>query len=131
MTDNESNLIKHARRELEIIGEELAVVEAYLKIVQIFSDMGHSGGSASIAIPTITKLLSFENLAPLTDNEDEWMFINEYVWGAPGGIYQNRRNGACFSNDEGKTYYHLDNRNAIIESIHYEKIQSKDDINVD
>lgn len=102
-----SNLVEHAKRELAIINEDKDVADAYLRIVEIFADMGHSGGSASVAIPTIAALLNFQNLAPLTDNPEEWFFHGEEMWGAPGGIWQNIRNSEAFSRDGGKTYYLL------------------------
>lgn len=102
-----SNLVDHAHRELEIIykGEDPWFVDGCIKVIQAFADMGHSGGSASVAIPTINDLLQFKNLTPLTDNPDEWIYYDENVWGKKGGIWQNRRNSKAFSNDEGKTYY--------------------------
>src|SRR5574339_1160593 len=95
-----SNLVDHARRELEMINEEPETIDGYLKVIQAFADMGHSGGSASIAIPTIHALLQFKNLAPLTDNPDEWVLVGESMW-------QNNRNSEAFSNDGGKTYWLL------------------------
>ncbi len=65
-----SNLVEHARRELELVGEEEEFIEGYLKVIQAFADMGHSGGSASVAIPVIQTLLQFKNLKPLTDNPE-------------------------------------------------------------
>ena len=102
-----SNLVNHARRELELIGEEPNTVEGYLNVIQAFADMGHSGGSAFVAIPVINRLLQFKNLKPLTDNPDEWQHHTEEVYGAPGGVWQNRRNPEAFSSDGGKTYYIL------------------------
>lgn len=102
-----SNLVEHARRELEIIGEDKDTIEGFIRIVQAFADMGHSGGSASIAIPMITSLLHFQNLSYLTDNPDEWQFHAEEMAGVAGGFWQNRRNGEAFSLDGGKTYYLL------------------------
>lgn len=101
-----SSLIDHARRELELIGEESETIEGYLKIVQAFSDMRHSGGSASVAIPVINQLLQFKNLKPLTDDPDEWLYHAGDTWGDPegNGIWQNKRNGEAFSIDSGKTY---------------------------
>jgi hypothetical protein len=99
-----SNLVDHARRELELLGEEPQTVDGYLKVIQAFADMGHSGGSASVAIPIINQLLQFHNLTALTDNPDEWYFHGE-VWGSGGGVWQNKRNGEAFSHDGGKTYY--------------------------
>lgn len=95
-----SNLVNHARRELEIIGEEPEFVEGYLKVIQAFADMGHSGGSASVAIPTINALLQFKNLAPLTNDPSEW---NEVGY----GMWQNSRNSEAFSDNGGVTHYLL------------------------
>lgn len=102
-----SNMVDHAKRELELIGEDETTIEGYLNVIQAFANMGHSGGSASIAIPVLHELLQQKNLSPLTDNSDEWMFIAEDVWGTEGGVWQNRRNSEAFSNDGGKSYYLL------------------------
>lgn len=108
-----SNLVDHAKRELNIIGEEPEFVEGYLKVIQAFADMGHSGGSASVAIPVINQLLQFKNLAPLTNDPDEWNHVSEAVWGHPGGVWQSQRNSEAFSNDGGKTYYILSEVNGM------------------
>jgi hypothetical protein len=102
-----SNLVDHARRELELIGEEPETIKGYLNVVQAFADMGHSGGSASVAIPVIHELLQFKNLRPITNDPAEWMFHGADTWGAEGGVWQNIRNGEAFSHDGGKTYYLL------------------------
>lgn len=102
---SESNLVAHARRELELIGEDdQEWIDGLVKIVQAFADMGHSGGSASVAIPMINLLLQFKNLMPLTDDPDEWIHHTEELWPEPGGIWQNVRNGEAFSSDGGITY---------------------------
>lgn len=94
------SLVDHARRELELVGEDQEFIQGYLNVIQAFADMGHSGGSASVAIPTINDLLQFKNLRPLTDNQEDWMYVGDTVW-------QCRRNPEAFSNDGGKTYYLL------------------------
>lgn len=99
----QSNLVDHARRELELIGEEPETIEGYLNVVQAFANMGHSGGSASVAIPVINRLLKFLNLKPLTNNPNEWQQVemgDEPCW-------QSRRRSEAFSYDHGKTYYLL------------------------
>lgn len=93
----ESKFIVHARRELELIGEEPDTIKGYLDMIQIFADMGHSGRSASAFIPTLNELLQFKNLAPLTDDPADWIEVGPEFW-------QNRRNSECFSTDGGKTY---------------------------
>jgi hypothetical protein len=102
-----SNLVEHARRELELVGEDQETIDGLLRVVQAFSDMGHSGGSASVAIPMLNELLSYRNLMPLTDDPSEWFHHGEDVAGRPGGVWQNIRNSEAFSNDGGKTYYLL------------------------
>jgi hypothetical protein len=101
------SLVDHARKELELIGEEPETIAGYLKVIQAFADMGHSGGSASVAIPVINDLLQFKNLSLLTDDPAEWMQVSEEQWGQPGGIWQSCRNPEAFSNDGGKSYYLL------------------------
>lgn len=118
--ERQSNLVDHAKRELELVGEEKSVVDAYLKIVRIFADMGHSGASSMFAIPVIEHLLSFKPLSALTTDPEDWEHVGEDIWGEKGGIYQNRRNGEAFSKDGGKTYYLLsDNSNAKIQTKWY------------
>lgn len=102
----QSNLVDHARRELLLINEEPETIEGYLNVIQAFADMGHSGGSASVAIPVINQLLQFKNLSPLTNNPLEWMHVGGDMW-PPDGVWQNVRNGEAFSHDGGKTYYLL------------------------
>jgi len=99
-----SNLVEHARRELELIGEEPETVAGYLNVIEAFANMGHSGGSASVAIPVINELLQFKNLKPLTNNPDEWMNVSEQ---SGYEMWQNRRNSEAFSDDGGKTYWLL------------------------
>ena len=102
-----SNMVDHARRELELIGEEPETVEGYLNVIQAFANMGHSGGSASIAIPVIHELLQQKNLKPLTDDPAEWFFHEGATYGVADDMWQNKRNGEAFSYDGGKTYYLL------------------------
>lgn len=100
----ESELVAHARKELELIGEDEQTTVGYLRVVQAFADMGHSGMSAMVGIPVIASLLRYENLSPITDNPDEWIFHDSNLM-PPKGVWQNKRNPSIFSNDGGKTYY--------------------------
>ncbi len=99
----ESNLVQHVRRELELINEMPEVIDAAIKIAKIFSDMGHSGYSGMFFIEQLTRLLKFENLSPLTDDPDEW-YKHDY---GDKKMWQNKRNGGAFSYDGGSTYYLL------------------------
>jgi hypothetical protein len=96
----ESNLVSHARYELELIGEEPATIDWYCNTVLAFAEYGHSGGSSSVAVPILHKLLQYQHLNELTTNPNEWIQQDEKLW-------QNRRNGEAFSLDGGKTYYLL------------------------
>ena len=111
----ESNLVAHARCELELVnsraqpGDEYSQndIDGFLKVIQAFADMGHSGGSAPFAIGIISDLLQYKPLAPLTDDPDEWEFHGEEKWGEKGGVWQNKRHSEAFSHDGGKSYYLL------------------------
>ena len=105
--DNDSNLIHHARVELEKIGEEPDVISWYIRVIRAFVSFGHSGGSAEATIPVLNELLRFKNLSPLTDDPREWIRHDEDVAGIEGGVWQNARNGEAFSPDGGKHYYLL------------------------
>lgn len=97
----ESNLVVHARRELELLGEDAKTVDSYLRVIQAFADMGHSGYSAAIATQVLNDLFKFNNLRPLTADPKEWYECAESLW-------QNIRNGEAFSEDGGKTYTLVD-----------------------
>lgn len=103
-TVEESNLVAHARRELEFAGVEEDVRPSIIAAVEAFASYGHSGGSASVVIPMLNDLLNFKNIAPLTDRRDEWMDVADF---AGYQVWQNRRNSEAFSLDGGGTYYLL------------------------
>ena len=70
-----------------------------LKMVDLFSEEGHSGTSASYAISRIARLLRFKPLSPLTGEDDEW---DEYI----PGKYQNRRFAEVFKDGkDGEAYW--------------------------
>lgn len=100
-----SNLVEHARRELEVCGqtaEDPGYAASIVAAVAAFASYGHSGGSASIAIEQLHRLLQFGHLSPLTDDPEEWENRSE-MSGTP--MWQNRRNSAAFSEDGGKTFW--------------------------
>lgn len=104
----DSNLVAHAKRELEIINsDDDEFDKAIIAAVRGFSTYGHSGGSAAVGISMVYELLQFHNLSPLTDDPKEWNHIAENQLPGMDGSWQNRRNGEAFSTDGGKTYYLL------------------------
>lgn len=102
MSEIHSKLYQHAKRELELIGEK-DLDQNLLEMIAVWEKAGHSGGTASWARNVLFKLLGFENLAPLTNNPDEWENVTELNGGVL--LWQNKRNSAIFSRDSGKTWY--------------------------
>lgn len=96
------SLVDHARKELEIRGDSPEDIEWYIKVVEAFAEYGHSGGSASVAIPTLNTLLQFKNLCALTNDPKEWNVVAE------NDLWQSARRSDAFSHDGGITYYLLD-----------------------
>lgn len=108
-----SNLVKHALREMEIANVEDDVRSSVIKMVQAFADYGHSGGSASVVIPMVNRLLQFQPLTPLTDNPREWSDVDSL---SPG-TWQSVRQSEAFSHDGGRTYYVLSEQRRVINLI--------------
>lgn len=129
----ESNLVAHARRELELAGltptpplsaldkvlialklkkrpafdYNGAIGAACLDLVRLFADQGHSGFSANATVRTAEKLMRFEPLTPLTGEDGEWNGLGD-------GWQQNRRcshvfkeNGEAYDS-RGKVFRHPD-----------------------
>jgi hypothetical protein len=102
--DEESNLVSHARRELALAGNDEDFNISIISAIKAFSGYGHSGGSASVAIPMLNALLHYENLTPLTDDPKEWNNVSDI---SGEELWQSSRNAEAFSRDGGKTYYLL------------------------
>jgi len=112
-----TRLIEHALKEFEIAGwmnengefldsMQNDICNNILELLKVFSDQGHSGGSAYYCLDIFSKLGRFQNLTPLTGNDDEWNCINdERTNNVP--IYQNKRSSHVFKQAdrfEGKAY---------------------------
>ncbi|MBI0293307.1 hypothetical protein JBE04_02030 [Streptomyces sp. PRKS01-29] len=105
-TDTESPLVAHARRELDLIGEDDWVTDGLCKVVAAFAEMGHSGFSAACCTAYLDKLLRYQPLSPITDDPAEWMDRAEEMGGEP--FWQNVRDSRAMSTDGGKTYTLVD-----------------------
>lgn len=101
----ESNYIKFAKRELEILRYDLNqkeedpnkwIVENVLELLRVFDKQGHSGSSAPFCIEYFRKLASFEPLTPLTGEHEEWNKIGDKK-------YQNKRCSHVFETN-GQAY---------------------------
>jgi hypothetical protein len=113
--ESESGLVKYAQHELDLIlkqaekdGDEEDIHmqrvfnEGILKVVKAFSDCGHSGFSASLAIHYLDRLLKFRPLVPLTLEDEEWSKVD-----IDHKVYQNNRASNVFKSEdkfEGKPY---------------------------
>ena len=104
-----SNLVEHARRELQLAGlfdadsdYGGALGRAVLELIEKFSDEGHSGASAAMALRVFSLLAAFKNLTPLTAAPGEWLEVEA------GKMWQSRRNSTAFSRDGGLSHYLLD-----------------------
>lgn len=97
------NLQDFARKELELAGffdkDSMyagMLGEAVMKLIDVFSDEGHSGTSASITVNAFERVARFEPLTPLTGEDDEWNEVTE-------GMLQNKRCSHVFKKD-GRAY---------------------------
>lgn len=113
-----SNLERHAEFELKRAGlfdedSEYGGMLGHstMKLIKVFAEEGHSRMSASIQMYLFKRLAMFKMLTPITNNPDEWMDVSHM--GGPDGkpVFQNKRDSSCFSNDGGKTYYSVDDKN--------------------
>lgn len=121
----ESNLVAHARRELEILGltptpkpsaldrvlyrlrlkrrppfdYNGAIARSVLDLVEMFAEQGHSGFSGSMTLSMVKKLMNFEPASPLTGEDSEWNALDY-----DEGCYQNNRCGRVFKDADGRAY---------------------------
>lgn len=83
-----------------------AAGDCILEIMKLFSSQHHSGGSASIVIAALERLLNWHPLVPLTYQPDEWYDRSVESGGSP--LWQNKRDPSVFSEDEGLTWYSVE-----------------------
>lgn len=110
----ESNLIRHARAELNRIGEDPEVIDWYVRVINEYRSFGHSGGSHMAVLPVLTNLLDFKPLTPITNDPDEWHYHGPDMWDGKNGIWQNKRDSRMFSDDGGKTYRNVNENKEIL-----------------
>jgi len=113
-----SDMVEHARRELERIGEEPDTIDWYLSVVRAltarrglvstrdgmaaFVAGGHSCGSLLHAASVLERLLRYEALSELTTDQAEWEDRSE-IGEQP--LWQNTRDSRAISHDGGITYW--------------------------
>lgn len=120
-----SNLLKHAERELKLIGYDgkdeydKMAKEAILQLIETFAKQGHSGFSADYVANMFHKLANYETLSPLTGNDDEWNDVSDI---SGEMLFQNNRDSRVFKNDDGAFFteaivwqddvYHFSNKDS-------------------
>jgi hypothetical protein len=104
-----SNLKKHAEAEFRAAGfidengkycDEMqeAICNHIYKLLEVFSDEGHSGSTAPYTINLFTKLASFKPLVPLTGEDWEWNEVSERMGSK---CWQNKRASHVFKDENG------------------------------
>lgn len=98
------SLIEYAKKELDLIGLgdddrtgetlDYHMRDHILRMVDEFSQEGHSGFSASYALNIISRVLAYKPLSPLTGDEDEWNEVGD-------GLWQNTRASNVFKDETG------------------------------
>lgn len=94
---NLSDLSKHAIGELSLIKEDPKIILWYVSVIEAFNIMQLPQDAADHCIGTLSQLLKYQNLAPLTNEPREWVQIGDELW-------QSIRNRDAFSNNGGTTY---------------------------
>lgn len=94
---NLSDLSKHAIGELSLIKEDPKIILWYVSVIEAFNIMQLQPDASDHCVATLTQLLRYGNLAPLTDEPKEWIQIGDELW-------QSIRNRDAFSNNGGTTY---------------------------
>ena len=103
-----NNYQKHLDREWKAMGwptkagEDLDDSQVWIyqhlkKLLEVFSDEGHSGTSAPYTISLFRGLALFEPLGPLTGEDHEWNEVG-------GGTFQNNRCSHVFKDADGTAY---------------------------
>lgn len=107
-----SNYVSHAWREFRAAGwvdennkfndemQEL-ICNHVLKLLEVFAGEGHSGTSGPYTIDLFKTLASFEPVSPLSGEDWEWSNVTEYGGRDNGPLFQNKRCGHVFKDNNG------------------------------
>ena len=107
-----SNLNKHAMMEFKAAGwlnddgeylDEMqeAICNHVLKLLEVFSDEGHTGSTAPYTIDLFKKLAMFNPIVPLTGEDWEWTDVSDRGGRDGGKLYQNKRCSHVFKEEDG------------------------------
>lgn len=103
----ESGLVRHALRELEIsdVGEDYdgLIGKWVMELIRTLAKQGHSGASAEKTLRIFNLLAERRALTSISSDPDEWRDMSAYNDGE--ALWQNIRDSRYFSRDGGKNYY--------------------------
>jgi hypothetical protein len=94
---NLSAMSKHAIVELSLIKEEPKIMLWYVSVLEAYNIMQLTEEASDHCLETLTRLIRYENLAPLTDEPMEWVKVGDDIW-------QSIRNYDAYSTNGGKTF---------------------------
>lgn len=104
------SLVQHAEQELRRAGlfDKDAdyggdTGKAVLELMIVFAAQGHSGASAGLTIDLFRRLASYETLTPVGNPAKTGEYIEH-----GDDSWQSTRDPSVFSDDRGRTWYHLD-----------------------
>ena len=115
VVEEESNLCRHARQELERAGWFKddsdyggMVGPAVMEMVKQFTGEGHSGSSAMLVLGLFRRVAAYKLLTPIKNPMETGEYIDHT--GISGGhpTFQSTRLGSLFSNDGGKHWHDID-----------------------
>jgi hypothetical protein len=117
---NESPLLLHSEDELKRAGlfnkdadYEGMIAYAVMDLMKTFTNQGHSGFSAGMVREIFNKLSNWETLTPITSDPNEWNDVSEM---SDQPFWQNKRNPCFFSQDGGKTWWDVNDKQTMNEA---------------
>lgn len=121
---------EHFKRELDKAGlfdkdsdYDGMVGKAVMELCKTFSGQGHSGFSANWVLSLFDTLGHYKTLTPITNDSKEWNDVSEM---SNKKMWQSARNPSLFSENEGKTYYDVnDKKRKKTKSENYKKKEKK------
>lgn len=112
-----SVLVRHVEREVRLSGlldKDSSyggmLGKAVITLTRAFAKQGHSGKSAQLTLDVFNTVARHGILTPLTDDPKEWVLLDKNVSPDERKCWQNLRKFSCFSYDQGKTYYNVDEK---------------------
>lgn len=127
---NDKTLRRHAHKELELLNIEQNYPDAHHVIKTIVDTLEdfrekHGEQEAGYIMDMFEMLLKGHNLAPITDNPDDWEYLSE------AEVWQNFRNPNVYSTDGGRTWFDVreDDARSVLSLVSGKRGQTKQENN--